>query len=192
LRTLALRGLPAAVLVLLTTASGCPSSTGITIQASDSSSPDLTLGVQATASGGPGATVSAGNGAQAFTLTARTGSLNLLATASDQETGVRSVEIWVERTVTHCPGVAVCTGGNPPLLGAPEFSSSGPVKPAGATTSPSSVLADVIDLAAEIPSTPPAHGTSRTIRWRFWSEAENHLQRRSETPDIEVVFHESA
>jgi hypothetical protein len=192
LRTLTCRVLPAAILVFLTTASGCPQPTGITIQASDSSAPSLTLGVQATVAGGPGATVEVGGVDQTISLTAKTGALNLLASATDPETGVRSVEIWVERTVTRCPGVSLCSGGNPPLLGGPEFSSTEPVRPSGATDSPSSLLADAIDLTAQIPQSAPAPGTSRTIRWRFWSEAENHLQGRSVTPVVEVVFHESA
>ena len=166
---------------------GGGSSGGITIPSSDSTKPELTFGAAATAPGGPDATVGVGQPDAAITLTTKTGSVNLLATAKDPESGIQSVQIWLETTETTCG--TVCSGGNPDLPGNPRSESTEPQKQPGDTTSETSILADSLNLATEIHGSAPAGGTY-TLRWRLWAIARNQLGGMVQSPTITVNYKE--
>jgi hypothetical protein len=159
---------------------------GITVPQNDASAPDLTLGVS---QGNQTATVKSGGGAAAMTLTAKTGSVNMLATAVDNESGVQNLQIWVERTITTCDAGGTCSGGNPGLLGSPAFGSSGPTTSPGQTTAASSIMAQAFDLTTAIPQTAVSSGT-RTVKLDFWAVAVNHLGGKSQTTRVSATWKE--
>jgi len=69
---------------------------------SDSSPPGgVVLGV-AEASSGRSAVVSSGGTSQEFALLAKTGLLNFVAVGVDAESGISSLSIWCNRTLTSC------------------------------------------------------------------------------------------
>ncbi len=166
---------------------GCPgsgsSSGGITIPSSDSTKPTLSFGVGATDDANAKATVNAGGSDVTVTLTVKTGSLNLLATAKDPESGIQKLEIWWNETKTTCSG-GTCTKVGPALLGGPLSTASEPQKQPGDTTTASSLLADTVDLTTHIGSA-PAGGTYDLV-WEFWAEARNHLNGTVKSPTITV------
>jgi hypothetical protein len=129
---------------------GGSSGGGNTIQQSDGTPPEATLEAAATV-GEDTATVSTSSGtSQSMTLHTKAGSLNLLASAKDSESGIRDLEIWIEVKVTSC-GQGGCQGGNPPLTGAPRFSRTGSAKAPGENTAEQSIMLQSIDLIKEIP-----------------------------------------
>jgi hypothetical protein len=160
---------------------------GITIPQSDGTPPSLTL--QAGAANGPTASVSAGGAAATMTLASKSGSLNLSATARDPESGVRTVRVTVDKTVTECFGGS-CTTVNPGLASRPALESTGPARQPGDTVSESSVLLSSIDLAQEIPQTPPGAGATRTVTVRMTARALNHLGGTSLTPALTATWRE--
>src|SRR5436190_4159703 len=114
------------------------SSGGITIPSSDSTNPTLSFGVGATDDANAMATVKDGGSDVTVTLTVKTGSLNLFATAQDPESGIQKVEIWWNETKTTCSG-GNCTKDRPALLGGPLSTASEPQKQPGDTTTASSL-----------------------------------------------------
>jgi hypothetical protein len=163
------------------------SSGGITIPSSDSSNPTLSLGVGATDQATAKATVNSGGSGAAVALDVKTGSLNLAATAKDPESGVQKVEIWMQETETRCSG-GTCSQSGPALLGGPLSTAGEPPKQPGATTTETSLLADVVDLPTHVGSAPA--GETYLLKWEFWAEARNHLGGTVKTPTITVTYDE--
>lgn len=161
---------------------------GITIQSSDSTPPELSLKV-ALAGGTEEATVEPGGPGQTLTLPNRTGTLNLAATAKDEQTGVQRVQIWMETTVTTCDAAGVCSGGNPTLPGQPLFESTEPTKSPGDTTSASSIELEALALPDAIKGTAPPGGTL-TVKLGFFAVALNHLGQRAQTAKVSAVWAE--
>ncbi len=170
---------------------GCGNGTGgggITIPQADATPPTLTL--QVGAANGPSGSVQAGAAAATVTLTSKSGALNYSATARDPESGVRTVRVTVDKTVSECTPPTACSLQNPGLTGSPSLVSDGPPKGPGETVSESSLLLDSIDLAAEIRQTPPTAGTTRTVTFRFTARAINHLGGTTTTPALTVTWKE--
>lgn len=160
---------------------------GITIAQNDSTAPTLTLG--AGQQGGQNINVNAGGSDQNMTLTSKTGSLNLLATAKDSESGVQAVEIWVNRESTFCAAASNCKHVGPGLLGKPTFESTSPQKKPGETAAESSVLAQSLNLSAAIPQK-LLPGESRSVIFTIHAEAVNHLGGRTRTHTITATWNE--
>ena len=186
-----LRRLTLMMAALLVAVTGCNGSSGggITIPNSDGSAPTVSLQAGATAPSGESAAVSSGGLGQAMTLRAKTGFLNLVASAKDPESGVQSLEIWLSSKITRCSGDICQT--SQPSVGAPRFQSSTPQKKPGEQASDSSILADVLDIANEIPQTAPTGG-SLTVEWTLFSRAKNHLAGSTDTPPLTVTYRETA
>jgi hypothetical protein len=161
---------------------------GITIQANDSTPPGLTLEV-AVAGGTEEASVSDGGSDQSLTLPNKTGTLNLAATASDQESGVQALQIWVSTTTTRCMATGTCQQTGPGLLGSPMFESSQPVKNPGDTTAASSILADVLKLPDIIQGSAPPGG-SLHVQIDIWATAVNHRGVKSQTASVTARWDE--
>ena len=160
---------------------------GITVPQSDGTPPSLTL--QAGAANGPTASVTAGAAAATMTLPSRSGALNMSASARDPDSGVRTVRVIVDKSVTECAGGS-CTTTNPGLASRPALESTGPARQPGDTVSESSVLLSSIDLTQEIPQTPPGAGATRTVTFRMTARAINHLGGTSLTPALTVTWRE--
>jgi hypothetical protein len=169
--------------VLLFSVTGCSrttsSSSGIQIAPSDDTPPTISLG--AGQGGGQNVSVSAGGSAQNMKLNARTGSLNLLATAADNETGIRALEIWMTRRTTTC-NESTCTSQGPGIPGKPRFESTSDQMSPGETTASSSVLAQALDLSQEIPQ------GATSVELVFFGRARNHLGGSSQTPSLKVTW----
>jgi hypothetical protein len=141
----------------------------------------LSLGVAETISNGRQATVTVGGAMQVFTLQAKTGALNVVATATDQESGVQTVDVWMTKTTRNCDSSGKCSNQGPGLAGTPRFESTGPVAKPGANVAATSILADTLDLTSEIAPGAPAAGSSRIVTLEFWATAKNHLGAMSQT-----------
>jgi hypothetical protein len=130
---------------------GCSSGStngGITIAQTDSTPPTITLG--AGQPNGQNKTVSSGGLGVSLKLISKSDPLNLAVTAKDPESGVQTVQIWVNKTSTNCSGT-ICSTTGPGLLGNPAFESTSPQKHPGETTAESSILLEALDLTKEIP-----------------------------------------
>ena len=178
-----------AALIIPLAAAGCGGGgSGPTVPASDASPPALTL--QAGRQGGATASVTGGGSGATLILTAKTGPLNVSASGHDPESGVQSVEIFVNTKVTRCQGTA-CSGSGQGVSAIPRFQSSGPARLTGETFSAASILADSIDLAHEIPQTPPPPGDKIIVEFEFQAKAANNLGGRTQTPLLHARFEET-
>ena len=147
----------------------------------------MTFGVGATDQATAKATVQQGGSGAAVALDVKTGSLNLAATAKDPESGVQSLEIWMQETETSCSG-GTCSQRGPALLGGPLSEAREPQKQPGDTTTETSILADVVDLPTHVGSAPA--GGTYVLKWEFWAEARNHLGGTVKSPTITVTYDE--
>jgi hypothetical protein len=187
------RGAGGVFVFLLVAAVGCNpgghSTGGITIPQSDNSPPEASLQVAATVGTGEGS-VSAGGSGTSFTISAKTGNLNIAATAKDPQSGVRELQVFMTKAVTVCAG-DLCSGGTHPAATQPVFASTGPTKAPGQQVSESSLLLNFIDLATQIPQAPPSPGHSRHTEFRFFVKATNYLGGTAQTPTLEVRHSET-
>lgn len=171
---------------LLLSATGCPSTGGISIKPTDMTAPSLRLNVGQ--SGQQDVAVNGGGFGQNIKLEKKKGNLNLLATAMDSESGVQTLEIWMAKTITSCTqGVCSTTG---PLLGLPVFESVSPPKSPGEMTSEASVLAGALDLSKEIQQASVPTGDSLTVELKIHAKAVNYQGRQAQTPEITVLWTE--
>jgi hypothetical protein len=161
---------------------------GIVIPSSDASPPTTTLQAGATAAGGESAAVNTGGSEQAMNLHAKTGSLNLAASAKDAESGIQNLEIWLEAETTTCTDDECST--EQLLNSDPVFKSTGDPKKPGDTTADSSIMLQALDLSKEIPQGPPPSPGSRTIVWRLYARSTNYLSGTIRTPNIKVTYKE--
>ena len=166
---------------------GANGSGGITIQSTDSSPPELRLSV-ALAGGTEEGTVEPGGAAQTLTLPNRTGTLNLAATAKDEQTGVQRVQIWMTKTTSSCDAADVCSGGTTDT-GQPQFESTGPAKAPGETTAASSIELEALPLTSEITGSAPPGG-SLTVKLELWAVAFNHLGQKAQTAKVSATWRE--
>jgi hypothetical protein len=103
---------------------------------------------------------------------------------------VQTVEIFVNTKVTRCQGAA-CSGAGQTVSGIPRFQSSGPARLPGETFSASSILADAIDLAQEIPQSSPPPGDKLIFEFEFQAKAVNNLGGRTQTPLLHARFEQT-
>jgi hypothetical protein len=161
---------------------------GIVIASVDNSPPELAFGI-GQPNGGPDVTVNNGGTRKTARLIRKTGVLNVLATATDQESGIQAVQIFV------CPAVEICGAGGTCLpSGSRDCKSMSsitePVKTPGQQTSPRAILADTIDLTQIIPQGPPVPGTSRRTTLEMFATTRNHLGGMTTTPLIGAAWSE--
>ena len=191
IRRRAIVGLTVALLVAAASAcndDGNGSGGGITIQSNDSTPPELTFSV-ALAGGTEEATVTRGGSAAALTLPNRTGTLNLAATARDDQSGIRNVQIWMTTTTTPCDAAGQCSGGNPTLPGQPLFQSTEPAQSPGDTTAASSILLEALRLPDAITGSAPPGGTL-TVKLDLHAVATNHLGQKAQTATVSATWRE--
>ena len=183
-----------ALLAVLVSCQGCPpAGSGITVPSSDSTPPGLTLGFGLEGSSTPSVTVSAGGPTQTMTLAQKTGKLSLLATASDQESGILSLGIFMEADTVRCPAHQPCTGNpNHGLWSTPNFVLNNPaVNPGSSGALPSSILAESVDLSTLITAAPTNAGDSVTTTIWLMATSQNQLNGTSNTAEGKVVFTET-
>jgi hypothetical protein len=159
---------------------------GIRIPESDTSPPGATFGIAA--QGGPTTTVTIGGAPQTGTLPTKTGPLNLLVTAKDSESGVKDVQIWMTKRTTTCSG-GTCTTAGPGLVGQPRFSNPRTGN-TGDCVAESSIVAQSIDLATEIPQAPPPAGGSRSVSLQLWAVVINYRDANARTPVATIDWKE--
>lgn len=167
---------------------GCSSGSttgGITIAQTDSTPPMITLG--AGQPNGQNQTVNSGGSGGSLKLISKSGPLNLLVTAKDQESGVQTVQIWVNTSTTRCTGT-ICTTTGPGLLGSPTFQSTSPAKHPGDTVAATSILAEALDLTQVIPQQNVPSGDSLSVTIMIWAVAINYLGGQSQTPEIDATW----
>lgn len=183
-------GIRLIVIALFLSLVGCqPPNGGITIPQSDGSAPELSLG--AGQQGGQNVSVSAGGSSQTLTLTSKSGSLNLLATANDPESGIQALEIWVNKESVSCNlATNICTRTGPGLLGSPMFESTSPQKQPGETTAAGSILGEALDLSQQIPQGTVPAGRTLSVTLIIHAVAVNHLGGRTQTPEIRATWSE--
>jgi len=161
---------------------------GLTVPQNDSSPPEVTLQVSEAAPGSPTVSVTTSGTDQNLALQQRTGPLNLVASAKDPESGIQDTQIWVNKVTTSCDPTT-CTTAGPGLLGAPRFSSPSPKKNPGDTgATASSILAQSLNLAFEIPAPPLMAGDSFTVTIQAFARAINNLNGTSETKLVQATF----
>ena len=169
---------------------GPPGAGGISVPRADASPPTVTLTAWATAAHGPRVAVRSGGIERRMRLRAKTGDLELVATATDPESGVRAVEVWVSKFSSFC-GTATCTGGEPAVT-APRFAWAAPGRRPGQTTAPDGTLPDALDLTREVPQGPLSPGQARSVRLTIWAKASNNLHGTAETAKLVARYDERA
>jgi hypothetical protein len=170
--------------------SGPPAAGRIRVPRADASPPTVTLTAWATAAGGQPVAVHTSGIERRMTLRAKTGALELVATATDPESGVRSVEIWVSKFSSFC-GTATCTGGEPAVT-APRVAWAVPRRHPGQATAPDGTLPGALDLTEEIPQGRLAPRQARSVRLTIWVKASNNLRGTTETPKLVARYDERA
>jgi hypothetical protein len=181
----------AAVLALLAAScDGDGGGGGITIPQNDNSPPEVTLQVSETVPGAQTISVTTSGSNQSHMLQGRTGPLNLVASAKDSESGIQSLEIWVNKVTASCDASSgLCSQSGPGLLSSPRFNSTSPKKNPGDTVSASSILADTLNLGLEIPAaTALMPGDSFIVTIQTSAKAVNHLGGKSDTRVVESTF----
>lgn len=163
---------------------------GITIPENDSTPPELNIGAGEVGPDRPSVVVDPGGPDKSLKLGTKTGTVNLLLTAKDPESGIKETQMWISKTTTRCTQ-DLCQGGNPELPGAPRFSTDEPKKGPGETTAASSIHGETLDLTQEIPQAAPPPGGSLTVKLEIWAVAINHLGGRSETAKATLTWSES-
>ena len=180
------------VMGMLIVLTGCPKGNGITVPNSDATPPGLTLGFSLEGVSGVGGTVTAGGQAQTVTLPQKTGNLSLLATATDQESGILSVGIFMEADVVRCVANS-CTGPTSHgLWSTPNFvSNNAKVNPGSSGAVGSSILAQSVNLSTLITAAPANPGDKVITTIWLVAQAENQLNGTSWTPEGKMVFTET-
>ncbi len=163
---------------------------GVTIPQNDSTPPELTLQVSETTPGSQTVSVTTTGGNQNLALQQATGTLNLVATAKDPQSGIQDTQIFLGKSSSSCDPVSCSQSGPGLQVNMPKFSSPSPKKNPGDTTAASSILAQSLDLATELgpvgPPLPPGNSASRTLH--LAARAFNHLNGQSNTFEVQATF----
>ena len=162
---------------------------GVTVDGNDATAPPLQLSAAETGGGNPQVDIKPGDSPKTLQLRTKTESINLITTASDDESGVQKLQIWVNKKTTECSGGS-CTMVGPGTLSAPRFQSTEPKQPAGAVVSRQKTLLAALVLRDEIPQASPAPGGSRTVEIMISARAANHLDTEARTPVITARWSE--
>jgi hypothetical protein len=161
----------------------------VTVDAGDSTPPTLQLSAAETGGGNPQVDIKPGDPPKTLQLRTKTESINLIATAHDDESGVQRLQMWVGKRTTTCSGGS-CSPSGPGLQGAPRFQSTEPKQPAGAVVSRQKTLLAALVLRDEIPQTAPGPGTTRTVEITISARAANHVDTEARTPAITARWNE--
>jgi hypothetical protein len=168
---------------------GPPGAGRLSVPDADPSPPTVTLTAWTTAASGPRVAVRSGF-PRRMPLRAKTGTVQLVATATDAESGVQAVELWVSKFSSFC-STATCTGGEPAVT-APRLVWAVPRRHPGQPTAPSGTLPGALDLTREIPQGPLAPGQARSVRLTIWAKASNNLGGTAETAKLVAHYDERA
>jgi hypothetical protein len=169
---------------------GPPGAGRIGVPPTDASPPTVTLTAWATAADGPRLAVRSSGIERRMTLPAKTGALELVATATDPESGVQAIEIWVSKFSSFC-STASCTGGEPAVT-APRVAWAVPRRHVGQATAPGGTLPGALDLTREIPQSPLAPRQARSVGLTIWAKASNNLRGTTETARLVARYDERA
>jgi hypothetical protein len=161
---------------------GDPNAGKIPVPQSDATGPTLTLGVGS-------ASVSVGGTGQPLTLSSRTGPLNVLATAMDNESGIQALQVWVVKSSTKCDSSGLCSGGPGGISPTPRWESSETQATPGQFVTKGSTMLQAFDLSQEVTETAPPGGTL-TVTLEVWAVAINHLGGQVRTPSITATWSE--
>ena len=161
----------------------------VTVDGNDTTPPTLRLSAAETGGGNPQVDVQPGGASATLTLRTKTESINVIAIARDDESGVQKVEIWVNKRTATC-SAGRCTSTGPGLLGSPRFQSTEPKQPPGAVVSPQATLLGAVVLKDEIPQTPPQPGATRFVEIIIHATATNHVDKEGSTPEITASWRE--
>lgn len=174
--------------LLVASAGSClntPSS-GVVIPTADDSPPHVALSAQQL---DQTVGVESGGAASGLALTQKPGLLYLVVNAADTESGVKTVEIWVNKGITTCTG-ALCTTKGPGLQGQPTYKSEGPAKSPGEMTAAMDLVVQSLGLTAEIPQGAGQPDTSLAVTLYISAVGVNYLGGRSRTPELTVTSYE--
>jgi hypothetical protein len=165
-------------------ASACGPTSSPKVATSDGTGPTVSLSLEhdgnATSTSNP-----------KLVLSSKTGKLNLVANAEDDESGIQTLEIYVDKISYSCPTQGgTCSVPSHGLQRTPTFQSSTPKKNPGDAMTPSSVMLQWIVLDQAIPQTPPAQGTTRTVEWEVHARAVNNFGTEAVTPLLYAVWSE--
>ncbi len=124
----------------------------ITIQAGDEFGPEGIL-LQAAEVDGSGTVQAGGPGSSTpLALRSRTATLNLLASATDEQSGIQSLQIWIRSPLyVTCAGL-VCTNHGPGLVGGPAFETTEPKKGVGELDFKTTALLAPLNVSQYIPA----------------------------------------
>jgi hypothetical protein len=178
---------PISMLVFL---SACNGGGGgdVTIPQSDGTPPSVSLQVAVVGSSST-TSVSSGGSAATLLLTSKTITLNISATAKDQESGIQALEIDVGNSITvTCQAGGVCSQTGPGSV-SPFWSATNPQLNPGDRAVSSSIMLESLDPAAKQLLHPAAQappGGSRTESFTISAKAKNQLGGMATTPDIKV------
>jgi hypothetical protein len=168
-----LRAVAVAVAVALGVAAGCGGSQevttgetavtqavpGITVQASDSTPPELTLAVQEIGGGDAvNAPKEAGDPSAPLKIQSKSSTLRFALFATDKESGIQALEILVNWSSTSCPAETpdMCRTDQP--LTGPFFRTTYPKVKPGQTTPERALVFQDAPLSTWISQGPPAQG----------------------------------
>jgi hypothetical protein len=186
----------AAALVVVAVLGGCSNgggggtpTDGVTVDGNDSTPPTLQLSAAETGGGNPQVDIKPGDQPKTLQLRTKTESINLIATARDDESGVQRLQIWVSKRTIRCSGGS-CTPMGPGLEGAPRFQSTEPKQPAGAVVSRQNTLLGALVLRDEIPQASPGPGATLTVEIMISARAANHVDAEVRTPVITARWSE--
>ena len=168
---------------------GGASADGVTVDANDTTAPTLQLSAAETGGGNPQVDVKPGDSPKTLQLRTKTESINLIATARDDESGVQTLQIWVNKKTTRCSG-GTCTVVGPGLLGAPRFESTEPKQSAGTAVSPQKTLLTALVLKDEIPQGSPGPGSTLVVEITIFATSANHVGAEASTPEITARWSE--
>lgn len=159
---------------------------GVTVPETDNTPPTVSLLVDPEF--GVNISVAAGGTNEATTIHKRTGKVSFLASANDQESGVRRLSIFMTVTRTRCESPDNCTVGQPLSSDTPLFESYfGDAKP-GDTTSAGDILIDALDVGPVIGQGQPPQGGSITVKLDFHATSSNHHEVGARTAIASVTF----
>ena len=157
----------------------------VIVPQSDGSPPAISLAISQ--EGIQSLSVSSGGAEQSMTLVSKTAPLAVVVTASDAESGIQAVEVWISKRSSIYDANGNC------LLPAPEerkaFESVVAKKNTGETTSTSSLMLQSMNLVQEI-QVNPAPGETITVAITIYAIAVNHAGVHTQTPNLVAIWQE--
>jgi hypothetical protein len=138
--------------------------------------------------GGHDASVSTEGSDAKLEIIANGGPLRLRVIATDSESGIQALQIWVSRKITLCDSNGVCSMAGPLGASKPSFETNLPKKMPGEETAESETLTASIDLLKETNEYKHPEGGVGWIEFTIYAVAVNHLGGRIQSPTITAVY----